>query len=297
MKKYINSIPFFKDKLIKKIKQKKDKYIIVNTDEENYKVVIINGNTLKSMESKKNWFDQLHELDKNINPIIEVGLAHGKTYSIKKYINDEKYKVSKSEQYEMGKKIGSFLKKFHKTNFEKNNCAWSKIYNYKIDLVIHEYGIGEYRGSQDYILLDYLEDNRYLLNERESTNILYLKSFTDIYISKNGEIDFDVFDKSYIADPFFEFRNINLSNHNIEYFVLGILKAYFGEYVPRSFFKILALYTIVEAWGEIFKSRQDIDIEVMNLKTEEIISYYDEFSTIKPLWYEKALEELQIEKK
>ncbi|NMB09098.1 MAG: hypothetical protein GX982_00220 [Tissierellia bacterium] len=296
MKNLVSSIPFFKDKSILKLENLNNNFTVVKTDIGDYKLEIINANTLLSMESKKNWFDQLKSLDENVNTIIDVGQIENKTYSIKEYVKNDKYCVSNKEQYELGKKFGTFLKKLHVDHLEEGNCEWSKIYNYKIDLVIHEYGIGEYRGRKDYILLDYLEENRYLLNQRESTNILYLKSFADVVMSKEGKIDFDLFDKSYIADPYFEFRNISLSNHKIEYFILGVLKSYFGEYVPRSFFKILALYTIVEAWGEIFKSRKEIHKDVVNLKTEEIMSYYDDFSTIRPIWYDRALEELNNER-
>ncbi|MDO5715812.1 MAG: hypothetical protein Q4P25_04475 [Tissierellia bacterium] len=277
----LKDIHYFKDKKIINIKKEEDK-ILVDTPDKKYKIVPYDRDFHPLLESKKEWFDHLQSMESSIVPIEEVSTMGENSYYIKECVEDVKYQLTQEEQFLYGIQFGKFLHEFHKENLMQDAGFWSTVYNYKINMVDHEYGLGNYRGSLDYMVWDYIRNNKYLISHRPWTNILYLRSFHDISITRDGRFEFDLFNQSYKADPYFEFRNINIRHYKIEYFIIGILKGYFNR-IPRNFYKVLALYTLVEAWGNSFVEYEPYE-DVVHMKTEELVEEYDHFSTVIPKW-------------
>ena len=81
------------------------------------------------------------------------------------------------------------------------------------------------------------------------------------------------------------FRNFNLDYDNNASLLTGIVDGYFNNNVPRIFFKLLGVYTIIENLYDFFVENKDLDDEVINDKIEKINYVYDGFSSIYPIWY------------
>ena len=76
-------------------------------------------------------------------------------------------------------------------------------------------------------------------------------------------------------------RNLNLDYDNNASLLTGIVDGYFNNNVPRIFFKLLGVYTIIENLYEFFVENKDLDDEVINDKIEKINYVYDGFLSHK----------------
>lgn len=208
-------------------------------------------------------------------------------YRIIKFIEDKKNELDEKISYETGLEIGNFINRFHKY-FQSADCGrWYKHYNYRINRLLHEYGLGSYRGEFDYILFDFLDENRYYLNDRTCTTIMGIYGLDDIVISKDGKFQILEEYKILRSDAYFEFRNMNLDYENSEALLTGIVNGYFNGKVPRAFFKLLGVYTIIENLYGIFSKSNELGSEYINEKIMKIITAYNGFSSIYPVWYLK----------
>jgi hypothetical protein len=218
----------------------------------------------------------------------EIGVICDKIcYRIIKDIKDEKKSFNQEDSYKIGFEIGKFINRFHKY-FQSEDCGrWYKHYNYRINRLLHEYGLGKYRGELDYIIFDFLEENKYCLKDRTCTTIMGIDSICDIIISKNKKFQILEEYKILRSDSFFEFRNMNLNYKGNECLLTGIINGYFNGKVPRNFFKLLGVYTITENLYGIFSKYDQVGFEYINNKIKSIIDVYDGFSNIYPIWYLK----------
>lgn len=208
-------------------------------------------------------------------------------YRIIKDIEDKKYIFDNETSYKIGFEIGRFINKFHRY-FQSIDCGrWHKHYNYRINRLLHEYGLGKYRGEYDYILFDFLEENRYCLKDRTCTTIMGINTITDIIISDEKKFQILEDYKILRSDSFFEFRNMNLNYKDSEYLLTAIVNGYFNNKVPRNFFKLLGVYTIIENLYGIFSKSNELGFEFINEKIKSINCAYDGFSSIYPVWYLK----------
>lgn len=215
----------------------------------------------------------------------EIGVLNdNKCYRIDKKIIDNKYNFDDLYAYKKGFEIGTFIKKYHNT-FQLKECGrWFKHYGYRINKVLHRYGLGEYKGEFDYIIFDFLENNKYLIRERSCTTIIGMNSIEDIIVDKSGKFRCIEDYKIIRSDSYFDFVIFNYTDIKCPTLLSGIIDGYFSGRVPRAFFKLLAVYTIVENLYEILDA-DSIDVERLKDKIDKINEIYDKFSTIYPTWY------------
>mgnify|MGYP000858549885 FL=1 len=130
-----------------------------------------------------------------------------------------------------------------------------------------------------------MERNRYCLSERTCTTIIGINGLNDIKISKDGKFQIIEEYKILRSDSYFEFRNLNLYYDDNASLLTGIVDGYFNNNVPRAFFKLLGVYTIIENLYDIFVESNDFEDEIINEKITKINDIYDGFSSIYPIWY------------
>lgn len=196
------------------------------------------------------------------------------------------------EKYEFGFTVGSEIRDFHDASPTAKCGNWSKEYETKINQIFHEYGIQEYRGTQDYIFMDRLSQSKSLLRERQSKVLFLYQNLEEIYIDKNGK--FNLFKNAVLtcADPFYIFRNINHTGLEKEEYCAGLIDGYFKGDTPNLFFKYLALYTITDMLYEIIERENSLNGDSIKKVFEELSLYYGDFSEIKPKWYIHCREKL-----
>lgn len=279
----IKDLQFFKDKNIYDCDLQDDKYI-VNTDSGKYIVEIYEGDLESFLKYNQQNNYLLYELNDKFAKIEDSGFENGYTFVIKKFIQNLTDQISVKKQIQLGSEIGKILRKLHENSQINDDTTWSKIFNYKINNLIYNYSMTNFRGDKDYIVFDYIENNRYLIESRKLSNIYLFDNLECIYADENN-LNFVSKNVSYMADSFFEFRKINEADEKNRIFYYSLLKSYFNGKIPRLFYRILAIYTILDILEPKLNGENDVDLTG---EFDRILSIYNDFDCIIPVWIKET---------
>lgn len=279
----IKELQFFKDKNIYDCELQDDKYI-VNTDSGKYIVEIYEGDLESFLKYNQQNNYLLYELNDKFAKIEDSGFENGYTFVIKKFIQNLTDQISVEKQIQLGSEIGKILRKLHENSQINDDTTWSKIFNYKINNLIYNYSMTNFRGDKDYIVFDYIENNRYLIESRKLSNIYLFDNLESIYADENN-LNFVSKNVSYMADSFFEFRKINEADEKNRIFYYSLLKSYFNGKIPRLFYRILAIYTILYILEPKLNGENDVDLTG---EFDRILSIYNDFDCIIPVWIKET---------
>lgn len=279
----IKELQFFKDKNIYDCELQDDKYI-VNTDSGKYIVEIYEGDLESFLKYNQQNNYLLYELNDKFAKIEDSGFENGYTFVIKKFIQNLTDQISVEKQIQLGSEIGKILRKLHENSQINDDTTWSKIFNYKINNLIYNYSMTNFRGDKDYIVFDYIENNRYLIESRKLSNIYLFDNLESIYADENN-LNFVSKNVSYMADSFFEFRKINEADEKNRIFYYSLLKSYFNGKIPRLFYRILAIYTILDILEPKLNGENDVDLTG---EFDRILSIYNDFDCIIPVWIKET---------
>ncbi|MDU5236225.1 MAG: hypothetical protein E6192_01620 [Finegoldia magna] len=279
----IKDLQFFKDKNIYDCDLQDDKYI-VNTDSGKYIVEIYEGDLESFLKYNQQNNYLLYELNDKFAKIEDSGFENGYTFVIKKFIQNLTDQISVEKQIQLGSEIGKILRKLHENSQINDDTTWSKIFNYKINNLIYNYSMTNFRGDKDYIVFDYIENNRYLIESRKLSNIYLFDNLESIYAGENN-LNFVSKNVSYMADSFFEFRKINEADEKNRIFYYSLLKSYFNGKIPRLFYRILAIYTILDILEPKLNGENDVDLTG---EFDRILSIYNDFDCIIPVWIKET---------
>lgn len=279
----IKELQFFKDKNIYDCELQDDKYI-VNTDSGKYIVEIYEGDLESFLKYNQQNNYLLYELNDKFAKIEDSGFKNGYTFVIKKFIQNLTDQISVEKQIQLGSEIGKILRKLHENSQINDDTTWSKIFNYKINNLIYNYSMTNFRGDKDYIVFDYIENNRYLIESRKLSNIYLFDNLCSIYADDNN-LNFVSKNVSYMADSFFEFRKINEVDEKNRIFYYSLLKSYFNGKIPRLFYRILAIYTILDILEPKLNGENDVDLTG---EFDRILSIYNDFDCIIPVWIKET---------
>ena len=279
----IKDLQFFKDKNIYDCDLQDDKYI-VNTDSGKYIVEIYEGDLESFLKYNQQNNYLLYELNDKFAKIEDSGFENGYTFVIKKFIQNLTDQISVEKQIQLGSEIGKILRKLHEKSQINDDTTWSKIFNYKINNLIYNYSMTNFRGDKDYIVFDYIENNRYLIESRKLSNIYLFDNLECIYADENN-LNFVSKNVSYMADSFYEFRKINEADQKNRIFYYSLLKSYFNGKIPRLFYRILAIYTILDILEPKLNGENDVDLTG---EFDRILSIYNDFDCIIPVWIKET---------
>lgn len=279
----IKELQFFKDKNIYDCELQDDKYI-VNTDSGKYIVEIYEGDLESFLKYNQQNNYLLYELNDKFAKIEDSGFENGYTFVIKKFIQNLTDQISIEKQIQLGSEIGKILRKLHENSQINDDTTWSKIFNYKINNLIYNYSMTNFRGDKDYIVFDYIENNRYLIESRKLSNIYLFDNLESIYADEKN-LNFVSKNVSYMADSFFEFRKINEADEKNRIFYYSLLKSYFNGKIPRLFYRILAIYTILDILEPKLNGENDVDLTG---EFDRILSIYNDFDCIIPVWIKET---------
>ena len=178
--------------------------------------------------------------------------------------------------------IVDFLKNKHNITSESDN--FTEEFNDLVNLYLYEHGLVEEKGLKDYILIDHIEVNRFLIKNRKSTRILFGFSLLDLEIFDNFSIkpletaSFGDYIEDFVALHIISIKNNELANQ--------ILNKY-GE-LDRKFFRLLSFYTAVFCLHLISKKDKEKN-EIKKSKIQSLIDYiyesYEDFTVEIPTWY------------
>lgn len=199
--------------------------------------------------------------------------------------------LSSKEQYQLGLESGEILRKIHTVQVNDAINDWSERYysviNPRLDAFLSE-GV-HFPG--DTIILDYLESNNALLENRPQCRHHSDYHMGNMIQTESGHlsiIDWHTVDFDNYGDPWYEFNRIG-----IEYaeFASGQINGYFNNEVPEKFWKLLAYYLSASAitsivWAKYFAP--DELSTILKLNTD-ILYWFDDMKNPVPIWYRKGI--------
>ena len=147
------------------------KYCVTNTDGEKY---LLRITPIERYETRKALFNMLEQVASLGIPMclpIEFGTCADGVYSIQSWIDGEDLEavlplLSATEQYVLGLKSGEILRKMHTIPASDTQEEWAARFNRKTNHKIKTYRECGLRFDGDDYVVEYIENNRHLLENR-----------------------------------------------------------------------------------------------------------------------------------
>jgi serine/threonine-protein kinase len=229
------------------------KYCATDTNGEKYLLRIAPIERYEVRESLFGMLERVAALDVPMCLPVEFGTCADGVYSLQSWIDGEDLEpllplLSEAEQYALGVKSGEIIRKMHSMPAPDAQEGWAARFNRKTSHKIKTYRECGIRFEGDEHVIEYIENNRHLLENRPQCfqhgdyhigNMMIERG--EKLLSKALKIiDFDRYD---FGDPWEEFNRIVWSAAASPHFATGQLRGYFGSEPPMEFFRLLAFYT------------------------------------------------------
>lgn len=217
-------------------------------------------------------------------------------YSLSSWLDGEDAKtliplISETEQYILGVNSGETLRKIHSISAPEFIEPWNDWFYKKVQGRIDFYNENLLKSNNGDIIVRYLQDNKYLLDNRPQTfnhgdfNISNLMVMPDKLI---GVIDFNSYNKTY-GDPWWEFDPCldGWGSQPSTYFFTGLIKSYFNDEIPDEFFEVFSYYMAYAALAALCDTSINTQDEpVVGLRhMENIINWFDNMTQPVPIWF------------
>ena len=198
--------------------------------------------------------------------------------------------MSETEQYVTGLKAGEILRKIHSVPALTADTiigSWHERYSGFIDESIKAFRESGVKADSSELLLQYFNNNRYLLNTRPS-GYLHGDYHTGnmIYYDKNiAVIDWEIHLFGCYGDPWWEVLYYYIN----PYYSSGVVRGYFNDDPPKEFWKIYSIYAAVSAISSIpwayYRCPSELDAKIKNCS--DVVEWFDNMKNPVPTWYLK----------
>jgi len=269
------------------------KYCVTKADGMKYMLRISPG---ERYEKRKTLFEMLERVAELGIPMcmpIEFGTCKDGVYILESWIDGEDAEATISmlpitEQYVLGLKSGEILRKIHSISAPETQEDWAVRFNRKTNNKIQKYRECGIRFAGDDRVVEYIENNRHLLENRPQSFQHGDYHIGNMMLEK-GElriIDFDRFD---FGDPWKEFNRIVWCAAASPYFATGQLRGYFGGEPPMEFFRLLAFYIASNTLSSIYWAIPfgQNEIDTMMKQSQDVLSWFNNMQNPVPTWYLK----------
>ena len=202
--------------------------------------------------------------------------------------------LTEKEQYRLGVKSGTMLKKLHAISAPKEQEEWANRFNRKTTNKIKRYKDCGIRFEGDDKVIHYIENNRYLLSGRPQSYQHGDYHVGNMIITSNKEISIIDFNRNDFGDPWEEFNRIVWSATLSPYFATGQIDGYFNGNTPMAFFKLLAFYISSNTLSSIYWAIPFGETEIITMKNQakDVLGWFDNMNNPVPTWYMPELSKL-----
>lgn len=246
---------------------------------------------------KKSEYEIMHKvaaLGISMSQPIDFGICdNGKNvYSLLSWIDghvaeDVLSALPSDQQYELGVKAGQYLRAMHTISAPPEQEDWEIRFNRKIDRNIAGYKKCGIKIDCDDQILDYIEENRYLLKERPQSFQHGDYHVGNMVVSAQGELSIIDFNRFDYGDPWEEFNRITWCADCSSSFASGRINGYFDGRAPEEFFRLLALYISSNTLSSIYWAIPfgHGEVQTMILQAGKMLDGFDGMKNPVPKWY------------
>jgi len=274
-----------------------DKKYYIETDDG--RKLIIRLADISQYEKKKTEYETmvvLYNLDIDMSQPMDFGTcANGEmVYILLSWLEGESAenvlpKLDAQKQRHWGISAGRILKRIHSIHAPEDQPSWDTRIMRKIEMKISQYKNCGYAVPNDRKIMQFINDNLHHLRNRPQTlqhGDFHPGNFIITPRKTLGIVDFNRTD---FGDPWEEFVRVTAFSKNISIpFAIGQIDGYFNNRIPELFFKLMALYSAIDAhfgiiWAIPFGQSE---IEQSLARSKAILEDYRGFETYIPVWYQ-----------
>lgn len=271
-----------------------EKYYIETIDDDK---ILLRVADISKYDSKKEEFDMMKQvaaLGVPMSQPISFGMCNNKkcVYTLLSWCDGNDAEIvlptlPEMEQYTLGIKSGEILSQIHSISAPDKQEMWSTYFNRKTNLKIEKYKECGLHFIGDERVLEYIEKNRYLLDNRYQTYQHGDYHVGNMIINNKKDLLIIDFNRSDFGDPWEEFNRIVWSATISPYFATGQLNGYFKGKPPLEFFKLLALYISSNTLSSIYWSIQfgQDEVNIMINQSQDVLMWFDNMKNPIPSWY------------
>lgn len=248
-------------------------------------------------DRKKNEFERMRTIAALGIPMckpIEFGICDAGVYSVQSWIDGTDAEeaipaLTREAQYACGREAGRILRKIHSVPVPENLEEWAVRFNRKIDLKMEKYRACPFRFEDGQVFIDYINENRSLLNSRPQVYQHGDYHRGNMRIGRDGKLYILDFDRDDYGDPWEDMKAITWDAILCPTFASGRIDGYFADSIPPEFWKLLALYISIGMlsailWAVPFGSDQ---IKLFQNQAKTVLNWYDGMRNTVPIWYQK----------
>lgn len=223
---------------------------------------------------------------------IEFGICEEGVYSIQSWIDGEAAEtliplLSDREQYSYGLEAGRILSRIHSIPAPESQEDWAVRFNRKMDTKIRRYNDCPIKYPKGQAFIDYINENRYLLDDRPQVYQHGDYHIGNMMIYHSGKLYIIDFNRNDFGDPWEEFNRIVWSAQKSFLFASGMVDGYFDGNVPFDFWKLLALYISSNTLSSVYWAIPygETEVNTMLNQAEEVLVWYHDMTEPVPIWY------------
>ena len=225
---------------------------------------------------------------------VDFGICNGgmRVYSIFTWCEGEDVdmvlsNLSEDKQYALGLEAGEILRKINSIPAPATQEDWAVKFARRAKNIIQRYRSGSVKIDGGEKIIEYIENNRHLL-EKRNQYFLHTDYHTgNIIIDKNYKlkiIDFSDYD---FGDPYIEFVHMYWCSMHHPKFAVGCIDGYFKGKPPELFFRLWACYVAAHALTSLYCANIN-DQEDMSVALKEsayLLRCSDNMTNPAPTWY------------
>lgn len=153
------------------------------------------------------------------------------------------------------------------------------------NLFLFEHGLLTNTGLKDYVLVDFIKNNNFLVKDIKAPKNIFDSSILELNIEKDLSISNTKANRYF--DIYKEFVAINAISKSNPYFCNMVIDKFDRKLLDRKFFRILSFYTAVYCLHLRIDIEKEIDQDrkdELNEKLDYMFDVYEDFTEWNPKW-------------
>ena len=285
MKENIKQLNFFNNIEIEAIKTVSENEISIKIKGKEFKIVKLPLKYDKDVEIEIKMGLKAKENFPNFIAIDKKEQHDDSIYKIYEGIEDNKKLINERTLYKSGLQIGRYIK-YSEDQSGIINDGWAKKYLSSINKMIYQIDISKSKPDNLYIVLDYINENKYLLKDYKFFYTPFLYDETGVEISEDGRISLS--GQKFYENSDFIYRMVNFPiSDGLKHLKKGIMDGYIGTESKSLFFKRYNFYYFIDKLQKVTYGFLEEKKEVISEKLKDILKEYRMLESIFPDWYLK----------
>jgi len=195
--------------------------------------------------------------------------------------------MPRPKQYEFGIQAGRMLSKMQTLKVLPKGSDWLNRFGSKMDSYIANYKNCGLSFDSDDLLIEYIQENRRLLDNRQMCFTHDDYHLGNMIVSPENELYVIDFQRFRMVEPYHGMSGLVFSAKTSPFFASGQINGYFDDNIPEDFWRLLALYLAAVAvnalpWS-IPYGQKEIDFAYRQIA--DILGWYNNMQDIVPSWY------------